>query len=439
MRRKAAAREDRPRRRAAPSRAAVWLTAMLTLVCGQPAHAAKPHFGFAVIAGTMRTSADEAPTQRLLQAIGLEHNTAFVVYDGNLKGPSERCADNLYAQRQQILASSRVPLIVVPGQYDWAECGSANGGGYDVAERLDFLRQTLYADNVSLGQSPIGLKRESEVARFHSYRENVRWQVDDTVFVGLNVVGGNNHYLSGGGRNGEYDDRAIASAFWLEHAAEYARRRNAHALVVFVQADPGFGRYERPERFAWLRLGSARERDGYLEFKRSLVKAAQIFRGPVVVIHDDTAGEPRGFTIDQPLFDDKGSRMTNVTRIAIAPRERTRQWTRVDVNFDKAPPFRVTVRRLPARMPELPALPEMPPRIASPYTASGASELLPPAPPATLPDEPEIPASEPPLLPPPPSSPQAASESGSTDRRVSPVQEPAAPTRGGYGSVQGGS
>lgn len=439
MRRKAAGSDASRRQRAARSRTIVGLTALLALVCGQPANAAKPHFGFAVIAGTMRTSADEAPTQRLLQAIGLEQNIAFVVYDGNLKGASEPCADGVYAQRQQILTSSRLPLIVVPGQYDWAECGSGNGGGYDVAERLDFLRQTLYADNVSLGRSPISLKRESEVARFHSYRENVRWQVDDTVFVGLNVVGGNNHYLNGGGRNGEYDDRAIASAFWLEHAAEYARRRNAHALVVFVQANPEFGRYEHPERFSWLRLGKARERDGYLEFKRSLVKAAQIFRGPVVVIHDDTAAPPRGFTIDQPLFDDKGSRMTNVTRIAIAPLERTRQWTRVDVNFDKAPPFQVTVRRLPAKMPPIPALPEMPPRIASPYTASGASELLPPAPAVTLPAEPGMPASGPPLLPPQRTAPQAASDSGSTGRRVPPVQEPAAPTGGGPGSVQGGS
>ncbi len=426
---------DRPQQRGARRATALWLAALLALECVQPAVAAKPHFAFSVIAGTMRTSADEAPTQRLLQAIGLERNTAFVIYDGNLKGPAEACADSVYAQRQQVLATSPIPLVVVPGQYDWAECGSASGGGYDVAERLDFLRQTIYADNTSLGQSPIALKRESDVARFHSYRENVRWQIDDTVFVGLNVVGGNNHYLSGGGRNGEYDDRAIASAFWLEHAAEYARRRNAHALVIFLEADPDFARYEHAERFSWLRLGRTRKRDGYLEFKRSLVKAAQIYRGPVIVIHDDTAAQPRGFAIDQPLFDDKGSRMPNVTRIAIALRERTRQWVRVDVNFGKAPPFEVIVRRIPAQMQETPA---MPPRIVSPPAPPGASELL-PAPPATLPTMPNAPDSEPPLLEEAPAAPHAGSASGSTDRRMPPVQEPAAPMRGGPGSVQGGS
>lgn len=435
MRRKTTVIETTLRQRAARRPAALWLAALCTLAFAQPmaavAAATRPHFAFSVIAGTMRSAADEASTQRLLQAIALEKNIAFVVYDGNLKGPSEPCADSIYTQRQQVLATSPVPLIVVPGQYDWAECGSATGGGYDVAERLDFLRQTIYADNISLGQSPIPLKRESDVARFHSYRENVRWQVDDTLFVGLNVVGGNNHYLSGGGRNGEYDDRAIASAFWLEHAAEYARRRNAHALVVFLEADPDFARYEHPERFSWLRLGRTTKRDGYLEFKRSLVKAAQIYRGPVIVIHDDTAAQPRGFTIDQPLFDDKGARMTNVTRIAIAPRERARQWIRVDVNFDKTPPLQVTVRRIPAQMPEMPA---MPPRIVSPPGARGASELL-PAPPTTLPAIPDGPVSEPPLLQETPASPQASSASGGTDRR----KPPTAPMPGGPGSVQGGS
>lgn len=436
MRCKTGGTETRLRRRAARSAAAASLAALLALALVRPAAAGKPHFAFAVIAATMRTSADEASTQRLLQAIGREQDIAFVVYDGNLKGPAEPCADSVYLQRQQVLETSRAPLVFLPGQYDWAECGSTKGGGYDVAERLDFLRQTIYADNASLGQSPFNLKRESDVARFHSYRENVRWQMDDTVFVGLNVVGGNNHYLTAGGRNGEYDDRAIASAFWLEHAAEYARRRNAHALVVFLQADPGFARYERAERFSWLRLGSARTRDGYLEFKRSLVKAAQTFRGPVIVIHDDSAPQPRGFTIDQPLFDDKGARMANVTRIAIAPRERTTQWVRVDVNFgNKAPPFQVIVRRIPAEMPETPALPAVPPRIGAPSFEPG---LL-PAPPAMPPAVPGGPASEPPLLPEPPATPQGSGARGNTSRSTPPVQAPAVPPRGGPGSVQGGS
>lgn len=359
------------------------------LLCAHGAQAAKPHYAFAVIAGTMQSAGDEASTRRLLEAIGLDRQMSFVVYDGNFKGVAETCADALYAQRQQLLEASREPLVLIPGRRDWADCGTAQAGDYDDAERLDLLRQTVFADNVAMGQNPFTLTRESEVVRFHSYRENVRWQMGDTVFVGLNVVGGNNHYLNAGGRNGEFDDRAIATAFWLEHAAEYAQRREARALVVFIEADPDFNRYEHAERFAWLRFDRAR--DGYLEFKRSLVKAAQIFRGPIVLIHGDERMLPWGFSIDQPLFNDKGVRVANLTRIAIAPRERSTQWIRFDVDFGRQPPFRVSVRAVPKSLPAPPPLPHEE-RASAP--APDASGLTPP-----VPATPAAPASEPPLLP----------------------------------------
>ncbi|MEA3119500.1 MAG: hypothetical protein QOI13_2770, partial [Paraburkholderia sp.] len=244
-------------------------------------------------------------------------------------------------------------------------------------ERLDFLRQTFFAYNTSLGQSTLPLIRESEVARFHAYRENVLWQVEDTVFVGVNVVSGNNHYLTAGGRNGEYDDRAIATSFWLEHAAQYARRHDAHALVIFEQADPSFKRYEHADRLSWLRFGRRLSRDGYLEYKRSLVKATQTFRGPVIVIHETTAPLPHGFSIDQPLFDDKGERLANFTRIAIGPRDRSLQWVKIDVNFAKVPPLSVSVRQIPKGLPEPPPLYPTPAEEAAPGVAPSASGVMP--------------------------------------------------------------
>ena len=57
--------------------------------------AAEPRYAFAVVSGVMTTSADEPAAQRLIEAIGLDRHLAFVVYDGNLKGPAERCAEPL--------------------------------------------------------------------------------------------------------------------------------------------------------------------------------------------------------------------------------------------------------------------------------------------------------------------------------------------------------
>ncbi|MFL9964136.1 hypothetical protein PQR02_24345 [Paraburkholderia sediminicola] len=346
-----------------PSGAAGWFAALSAafFTFATAANAATPRFTFAVIANTMHSAADEAATQRLIEAIGRERDVSFIVYDGNLKGPKEACRDALYERREALLEASRPPLFFIPGQHDWVDCGTAEAGGFDPVERLDLLRQTLFADSTSMGQNPGALTRESEVSRFRPFRENVRWQAGDIVFVGLNAPGPNNHYLTAGGRNGEFEDRVIANAFWLEHAGEYAKRRDARAVVVFIQGDPDPERYERPDRFAWLRFAHSPRRDGFLEFKRSLVKLAQIFHGPVLVIHCDDEAASGGFVIDQPLRNDKGMLVTNLTRVAIAPHDRLNQWIQVDAELGRKPPFRVSVRDVPKQMP-MPTAQPVPPR-----------------------------------------------------------------------------
>jgi hypothetical protein len=343
---------------------AAWSAAAAIFACASwlplNAHAADTHYAFAVLGSTLQSNADEAPTQRLIDAIGRDPQIAFIVYDGNLKSADEPCRDSLFEAREALLQASKPALVFIPGQHDWADCGTAAAGGFDPVERLDQLRQTLFTDASSMGQNPLPLARESEVSRFRTYRENVRWQLGDTVFVGLNVPSPNNHYLTAGGRNGEFEDRVIANSFWLDHAAEYAKRRDAKAVVVFVQGDFDPERYERRERFAWLRF-EHKPRDGYMEFKRSLVKLAESFHGPVLVIHQDDEKLRGGFTIDQPLRNDKGALVTNLTRIAIAPRNRLTQWIQVEADFARRVPFRVSVRDVPKDMPLLPT-PSLPAR-----------------------------------------------------------------------------
>ncbi|MCW0111406.1 hypothetical protein OIV71_32780, partial [Burkholderia pseudomallei] len=163
---------------------------------------------------------------------------SFTVDEGNLKRPKEACRNQLYEQPNVLFTASRVPIVLLPGQYDWAACGTGDAGAYDPVERLDFLRQNVFTEPASPGANSMPLTRESEVPRFRPYRENVRWVRDATVFIGLNAPGPNNRYLTAGGRNGEFEDRAIANAFWIDHAAEYTKRRKARALVVFLEGDP---------------------------------------------------------------------------------------------------------------------------------------------------------------------------------------------------------
>ncbi|WP_323120690.1 hypothetical protein [Burkholderia alba] len=317
-------------------------------------------YSFAVLTGVMEAPADEAPAQRLFDAIGRDRTVSFIVYDGNLKGPREPCRDSLYEQRMALLNASRAPLVFLPGQSDWAICGAPSLGGYDPVERLDFLRQDLLSDPTSFGQTPLQLTRESEVPRFRPYRENVRWVQGDTVFIGLNAPAPNNRYLTAGGRNGEFEDRVIANAFWIDHAAEYAKRRDARALVILLEGDPQFERYERSDRFAWLRFNRPRTRDGFREMKRSLVKASTIFRGSILVVHAGSDALPDGFRIDRPLHNDKGDLVGNLTRVVVAPHQRLAQWLRIGVNPARQPMFSISLQEVPKHLPQPPALPVTP-------------------------------------------------------------------------------
>ncbi|WP_183722998.1 hypothetical protein [Paraburkholderia sp. WP4_3_2] len=344
-------------------------TATSGVAFAAPAKAAQPaqtpawRYAFAVVANVVTEPGDETTLQRLIDAIGRDPKIAFLVYDGNLKGPRESCVDHLYERRRDLLEASRAPVVFVPGQRDWVTCGTSGAGGYDPVERLDFLRQNFYSDASALGETPLALTRESEVSRFRPYRENVRWQVGDTVFVTLNAPNGNNHFLNAGGRNGEFEDRVIANGFWLEHAAEFARRRNARAIVIFMQADALPDRDDRSDRFSWLRFHRA-PRDGYAELRRSLVKLADSFRGPIIVVHPDEAKLPRGFSIDQPLRNEKGIRIANVTRVAFSLRDPLTQWLQIDADMARNTPLRVSVHDVPKHLPLLPqqqpVMPEMP-------------------------------------------------------------------------------
>jgi len=306
------------------------------------------HYTFSVLSGAITRPADERSAQRLIDAASRAPALSFVVYDGNLKGAHEACTDALYARRHAILDASRAPLVFVPGQRDWVNCVSPAAVSVDPLERLDQLRSTFFPDSASMGQRPLMLTRESETSRFQPYRENMRWQVGNTVFITLNLPGGNNHYLDAGGRNGEFEDRAIANASWLERAGEYAKQRNARALVVFFEASP-FGKLaQRADRFAWLRrIGRQQPADAYAEFRRSLVKLAQAFHGPIVLIHASDENLAHGFLIDQPLRNDRGAKITNVTRVALGLHAPRAQWLHIDADTARHPFLRVSVRNAP--------------------------------------------------------------------------------------------
>ena len=224
--------------------------AVLLLMAG--AAAAQARFSFAVLSGPGTDQSDEAAMARTLDQIEAA-KVGVILHTGNFKGRTEVCSDALYEQRRSLLDAVAVPLVFVPGTADWLDCEGTASGGYEAVERLARLREMFFDTDHALGRERLRLARQSELARFRGYPENVRWQIGRVLFVGLNLPGANNNYRAAAGRNAEFDDRLIASKLWLERAFHAAAREKAAGLVILVHADPHFegqGQASPPRRAA---------------------------------------------------------------------------------------------------------------------------------------------------------------------------------------------
>ncbi|VVD91762.1 hypothetical protein [Pandoraea anhela] len=314
----------------------------------QPKAPAKlPPFEFAVLGNTPFNNADVPVTRNVLASIG-DSDAAFVVHAGNIKSAGESCRDDLVTQRLSLLASSPKPMIYVPGANDWADCERAADGSYNPVERLDFLRDHAFDDDALLGPGPLGyaqfdLTRQSDMARFRQYHENVRWFYRGVVFVGVNLPGNNNNYRSAGGRNGEFEDRVIATRVWLQHALVYAQQKDAIGMVVIAQADPEF----EPARTGGLKgifsdRNGRRGVDGYKDFRTQLQRLAARFKAPILLIDS-------GKTMHhaQPLHDAHGAPVKTFTQLSTYGSPATNRWVRVLVDPRKAQLFSFESATLP--------------------------------------------------------------------------------------------
>jgi len=285
------------------------------------------------------------------------------------------------------LNSSSKPLIFAPGAHDWVDCQDAAAGRFDPLERLDFLRELIYTTSDSMGLNSLPLAHESEVARFHNFHENTEWQQGTVLFVTLNVAGNNNHFVDGGGRNGEFDDRTIANRFWLEHAARSARLHHCAAIVIAVEGDPGLGVQSHHGPFDWLDFRLASQRDGYQEFKQDLLKLSQQFDGPILLInqvhghgagdaHGMPAAQPPVFRLTQPLRRKNGSPLGKIWQLELNTHGDPTHWVSVEIVPGRETSFRASAHTVPAK---LSAQAPEPGSNAVPAPAvSGATPALPP-------------------------------------------------------------
>lgn len=229
---------------------------------------------------------------------------AFVVHDGDIKSGGSVCSDEVLHDILGVFQASKTPLVYVPGDNEWTDCHRKSNGAYDPLERLAKLRELFFVGETALGQRSLPLERQSRNPAFSSYRENVRWEAGDALFVGLNLPGSENNYhgaTHNGGPVPEFVERSAANRAWLAQAFAQARAKKLAGIMIVIQANPEL------EAFS-----AGRTRPGYREFLMQLRAETQAFAGRVVLVHGDT----HWHRIDQPMLDATGKELvSNFTRV----------------------------------------------------------------------------------------------------------------------------
>lgn len=280
-------------------------------------------FSFALIGDLPYSETDETRLAALLQDTDAEP-LAFVLHVGDLKGSLESCSDDLLARRRDLLARSRHPMIVLPGDNDWTDCHRWPAGGHDPLERLAALRALFWSRPGTLGgagRPPPAFERQS------GHPENVRWRTGGVRFVGLHVVGSGNGLDGYPGSRAEFDARRDANRSWLDASVRIALAERAAALAIAFQANPGFGR----------RPGA-----GFADFIASLQDAAAAFPRPILLLHGDT----HRFRHDRPLHDRHGRLLAHVERVECFGWPTTGNWVRIARDPSAPDGFRVTAREV---------------------------------------------------------------------------------------------
>ena len=207
-----------------------------------------------------------------------DHNvyspSEFFVHLGDILSGSESCSEFRYQRVADIMHILTVPAYIVPGDNETIDCSSSSSG-WNL-----WVKYFMRFENFFCGTP--------STARQTSRPENFAFVKNGVLFVGINLVGGNN------------DTRILQDdATWASQQLT-AKKSSVRAAVFFAQAGPG---------------------DNHSTFFNPFVTSAASFGKPILYLH----GNDHSWQYDHPF-----SGAPNVLRVIVD-------------RGGKAPPVQVTV------------------------------------------------------------------------------------------------
>jgi hypothetical protein len=277
-----------------------WPIALLPLwmwvvspVQGQNTGDAHPYF-YAI--GDMPYEPDEvAKYEHLIRYIN-STEPLFTVHVGDTKSGHVDCSNESYTVTRNYFNGFERPLMYTPGDNEWTDCHQKDCGGYLGAERLSFLRKTVYeTPTESFGKTKIPLDNESRQKGYEKFVENSAWQRQGVMFCTVHICGSSNNYYSKAGKE-EFSEREKADLFWLDHVFDRAAKDNLKAVVIFFHAN----------------MFHDEKNEGYVDVRQALVQHAEAFAKPVMLVYGDT----HTYDISKPLHGHTGL-LKNLTAVQV--------------------------------------------------------------------------------------------------------------------------
>ena len=293
---------------------------------------------------------------------------AFTVHDGDLKAGSSECTDAVYTKSLGYFNSLKAPAMFTPGDNDWTDCDRI--ASYNSLAQLDKERALFFGTPYSLGQRKLRQEVQTEAlclsakGTFVPCVENRRWTVGRVTYATLNIQGSCNNLCDVAPDPNEYAARNHANIEWMKETFKQAKDRNAVAVMLVSQANPGWDLSD-PTR-APLRdpktlvektpAGTDSSTDGFKEFLLALREEVVAFRKPVAYVH----GDSHYFRIDKPFLDASGRRLENFTRVETFGNNQANgtndvQWLKVSVNAQSREVFAYQPQIVPANRVAVPA------------------------------------------------------------------------------------
>jgi len=193
-------------------------------------YAAEPFTFIALGDTTYEPTQDDAIYHDLITLINSRH-PAFTIHVGDTKGFGD-CGAEFQEKEKARFNTYESAVIYAPGNNEWADCWRAENFEADPVAILNILRQTFFSDNMSLGQNPIPVMRESDDPNFSEIRENAMWEKGGILFVTLHIVGsGNNLVALNEDMFREFLSRDLANEAWIKKAFEKVEAEGLEGVV----------------------------------------------------------------------------------------------------------------------------------------------------------------------------------------------------------------